>query len=156
MRDGFVNLLVSPLLFYSLTFIFTSRSINIKVRFFSPFFLFHTSHPCVYSLSHFSLLPLILPLSPHLPCLVINNNHLDSLTAEGNLPSSSRKQDTDLSVRRHIKYSWAPAQVRHEHKSQFFLLYQITPIINRVHSCLICLFSFTFQQRFSEARHNFL
>lgn len=105
MRNGFINLLVSLLLFYALIFSFTSRSIKVKVRFFSPFFLFYTSHPCVYSLSDFSLLPLVFPLSPQLPCLVISNNHLNSLTAEGSLLSSSRKQDTDLSVRRHLKYS---------------------------------------------------
>lgn len=155
MRNGFINLLVSLLLFYSLTFSFTSRSIKVKVRFFSLFILFYTSHPCVYSLSDFSLLPLVFPLSPQLPCLVISNNHLNSLTAERSLLSSSRKQDTDLSVRRRLKYSWAPAQVRHGHKSQFFLRYQITPIINKVHSCLMCLFSFGFQQRFFRGKTQF-
>lgn len=134
-----------PLLLYSLACIFTSRSINLKVRFFSPFFpilylpsLCLFSHRFFSSVFHFSCFTS--------PSLVINNNHLERLTAEGNPLSSYMKQNTDLSARTHIKCNLA--QVRNGHKFQLFLLYQIMTIIIRVHSCLICLFSFTFQQIF--------
>lgn len=61
-----VSLLFSPLLFYSLAWIFTSKSIKIKSKTFH--FLFsYTFHPCICFLTDFSLMLLIFPLSPHFP-----------------------------------------------------------------------------------------
>lgn len=139
MRDGFLNLLFSPLLFYSLAWIFTSRSTEIK-DFSLPSFLYLPSlylfsqrfFSHAFNFSHFTS-----------SSLVINKNHLECLTAEENLLSSYRKQNTDL--RTHIKCSLAPVQVngKNSNSSCYIRSWQLlSEYIPTLYA------SFTFQQIF--------
>lgn len=129
---------------FSLTILFPYFNFNLLINkhqyreillSFSP--VLHTFHLCVLFSPRFLLYCLwfffnfFFKRSPHLPCFIINKKTLDILTGVWKLLFLSRKQDTGLKVRRHIKYSWAPAQVRHRQKSQFFLLYQSIPIIKK-------------------------
>lgn len=147
---------------FSLTILFPYFNFNLLINkhqyreillSFSP--VLYTFHLCVLFSPRFLLYCLwfffnfFFKRSPHLPCFIINKKTLDILTGVWKLLFLSRKQDTGLKVRRHIKYSWAPAQVRHRQKSQFFLLFQSIPVIKKIHYFLVCLFFITSQQRFS-------